>query len=198
MMHSARISPTADAEEAVPPHDHGRTDDDRAGATVAFQLAQQTLSSAMAESKEGFSEATEKAAEALKEVARAATGEEKPTSLRNFAAVVKAAQKASYLNRKLWRSERSVGYRQSFAWTFNAFIYFLCALLSLSFGVKFGSDSTNEMITVWCIAMFQIYIIIEPIQILIVVLAPQLCDDSTAYGRCCLRARYCYNDFFQP
>jgi hypothetical protein len=131
----------------------------------------------------------------------------------------------------------------SLAWLFNVLVYFAASLLSLTYGVKFGSTSTNEMITVWIIAMVQIYFFIEPIQvtlaltltltlalaltltlalaltitiplnpnpnpnptvtltltqILIVVCAPFLCDDSTRCGRCCLRLRYCYNECFSP
>ena len=96
------------------------------------------------------------------------------------------------------RSDRSVCVRMYIAGIFNLWVYFVGALLSLTYGVKFGPDSTNEMITVWVIAMFQIYCIIEPVQILIIVCAPFLCDDSTRLGRFCLKARYCYNEFFSP
>ena len=54
------------------------------------------------------------------------------------------------------------------------------------------------MATVWIVALVQMYLFIEPVQVLVVVCAPFLCDESTRCGRCCLAARYCYNEFFSP
>jgi hypothetical protein len=115
----------------------------------------------------------------------------------NFGAVA-LAQLKQHTERSGWRSDRCVSVRMTLAWLFNLCVYFVSALLSLTYGVKFGPESTNEMITVWFIAMFQIYFLVEPMQILVVVCAPFLCDDATRCGRCCLRIRYCYNEFFSP
>ena len=84
------------------------------------------------------------------------------------------------------------------AWTFNIAVYATCALLCLTYANKFGANSTNEMITVWIIAMFQIYLIIEPVQILVTACAPFLCTEDSRCGRCCLRVKYYYNEFFSP
>jgi hypothetical protein len=102
------------------------------------------------------------------------------------------------LQRRAWRSERAVAVRMTLAWLFNVFTYVVFALSALIYGVKFGDTSTNEMLTVWMVAMFQVYVIVEPVQIFFIVLATCLFDGRTPLGRFCLGVRICYNDFFSP
>ena len=67
--------------------------------------------------------------------------------VRNFGAVVASAKVKQHTERSGWRSDRCVCVRITLAWLFNLFVYFVSALLSLTYGLKFGPQSTNEMIT---------------------------------------------------
>ena len=51
------------------------------------------------------------------------------------------------------------------AWTFNLLLNLICSILSLTFGVvKFKASGTSFMVVGWVVAMFQTYLIIEPMQ----------------------------------
>ena len=122
---------------------------------------------------------------------------EPPKHISIFDVVVAATKTHSEIKRR-WRPEREVRARLIVAWAFNAFIYVASALLSLTYGVKFKSTTTNEMITVWVLAMLQVYLIIEPLQILIMVCLPSLCTPKTRCGRCCTNAWQVLNEVFRP
>ena len=77
------------------------------------------------------------------------------------------------------------------AWTFNIAVYATCALLCLTYANKFGANSTNEMITVWILVLLQIYLIVEPLQILVVIVLPLLCERSERGSRCCKKLKAC-------
>jgi len=118
--------------------------------------------------------------------------------LRSISELVDAASKSHQETKRSWRSTRETRTRASVAWAFNAFIYVGAALLSLTYGVKFRSNSTNEMITVWMLAMLQVYLVVEPLQILLVVCLPTLCTSQTRCGRGCTKTWKALNEIFRP
>ena len=126
-----------------------------------------------------------------------APGTEGP-KLRSISELVDAAAKSHQEVKRRWRSYRETRARTAAAWAFNAFVYVGSALLALTYGVKFKSNSTNEMITVWMLAMLQVYLIIEPIQILVVVCLPNLCSKKTRCGRGCTKTWKVLNEIFRP
>jgi len=98
-----------------------------------------------------------------------------------------------------WRSDCEFWSRVALAWTFNIFIYIVASIASLTYGVvKFQGAATNYMLVGWGIAAVQIYIVLEPLQILIIVFAPWLFNEDTNCGRCCGRVRFWYNELFAP
>jgi len=123
---------------------------------------------------------------------------DKSLTLHTFSDVLTAATESHQKTKRRWRSDRAVRTRQLIAWGFNSSIYSAAALLSLSYGVKFKSNSTNEMMTVWVLAMLQVYLVVEPMQILVVVCLPNVCNSRTRVGRCCTNAVKCCNEIFQP
>jgi hypothetical protein len=57
--------------------------------------------------------------------------------------------------------------RVSLAWGFNLLLFFVCAILSLTYGVvKFRGAATSFMLLGWAVAAFQMYLVIEPLQVL--------------------------------
>jgi len=116
--------------------------------------------------------------------------------LRMFSDIVAAATKKQLGSGANWRTERAVRTRTGVAWAFNGLVYFTVALLTLTHGSKFTARTTNEMLTVWLLAMLQIYLIIEPVQILVIACLPMLCDQSRPRGRCCTAVKRCWHDVF--
>merc|ERR1711924_359766 len=114
--------------------------------------------------------------------------------LRTFSEIVAAATRKYLDNGANWRSDRNVRRRTIAAWAFNALVYFTVAVLTLTHGSKFTANSTNEMLTVWLLAMLQIYLIVEPIQILVMVSIPLVCDQKTDRGRCCAVVKFCWHE----
>ena len=65
-----------------------------------------------------------------------------------------------------WRGRCEYWTRVSLAWGFNLFLFFVCAIVSLTFGVvKFKGSATSFMLVGWAIAACQTYLIIEPLQV---------------------------------
>jgi len=118
--------------------------------------------------------------------------------LTSLAAVVAAAKQKHDETRKRWLSDRVIRCRITVAWSINALIYIASALLTLTYGVKYGSNTTNEMLTLWMLAILQIYLIIEPVQIILIVCLPSLCDKRTRVGRFFTNARACLRELCDP
>eukprot|EP00326_Haptolina_ericina_P003322 CAMPEP_0181205914 /NCGR_PEP_ID=MMETSP1096-20121128/20740_1 /TAXON_ID=156174 ORGANISM="Chrysochromulina ericina, Strain CCMP281" /NCGR_SAMPLE_ID=MMETSP1096 /ASSEMBLY_ACC=CAM_ASM_000453 /LENGTH=119 /DNA_ID=CAMNT_0023296747 /DNA_START=1 /DNA_END=360 /DNA_ORIENTATION=+ len=98
-----------------------------------------------------------------------------------------------------WRGRCAFWTRVSLAWAFHIFLYLVCCLLALTFGVvKFKAQATNFMLMGWAVAACQTYLVIEPLQVFVLVCMPCLWRDDTRLGRCCLRVRYVYNEYFSP
>jgi hypothetical protein len=54
------------------------------------------------------------------------------------------------------------------------------------------------MIVGWIIAYAQTFMLIEPVQILLLAGLPCLMDEDTRCGRCCIRIRFIYNELLAP
>ena len=66
-----------------------------------------------------------------------------------------------------WRGRCAFWTRVSLAWAFHIFLYLVCCLLALTFGVvKFKAQATNFMLMGWAVAACQTYLVIEPLQVL--------------------------------
>ena len=68
----------------------------------------------------------------------------------------------------------------------------------LTYGVTFGNKEAKIMVVSWAVSITQNLCIVEPLQILLNAGAPCMFDESTRCGRCCLRVRFIYNEFFSP
>jgi len=99
----------------------------------------------------------------------------------------------------MWRGECEFWTRVVLSWMFNLFIYFVCAVASLTYGIiKFQGAATNFMLIGWGVAACQTYLVLEPLQIIIIVFLPCIVSEETRCGRCCLRIKFWYNELFTP
>jgi len=98
-----------------------------------------------------------------------------------------------------WRTPRERWWRMKIAWFVVAVAYFFLSLVVLTFGVKaLGPATMNATITAWVIALCQVFLILEPLQICISATMPFCVSEESRCGRCCRRAQWCYNEFFSP
>lgn len=118
--------------------------------------------------------------------------------LDSLSAIVRVAKRRYDDTPKSWLSDRVVRRRTCLAWSFNAAVYAIAALLSLTNASKYGPYSTNEMLTGWLLAIGYIYLIIEPLEIIVTVCLPRLCDRQTNAGDCCLKLWLCLGEICRP
>jgi len=97
-----------------------------------------------------------------------------------------------------WRSRREYRIRHTIAWIFNLGVVIAFCFVSVVYGLKFGEQSTKNMILSWLIAYGVTAAIVEPIQILVVVCFPCLCDESTRCGRYMRKCQFVYNELCAP
>jgi len=132
----------------------------------------------------------------------AAAGDAVKTKKTNLTDITSIALKAyvEEVKRSVrWRSQREQNCRKALAWLFNAAIFFLAALVVLVYGVKaLGSEVMTATVVSWCVAIMQVFLIIEPVQVFIIVLCPFFFSEQTAIGRCFRRVQWCYNEYFTP
>lgn len=98
-----------------------------------------------------------------------------------------------------WRN-KSEQFRRRFAgWFFNALMYVLAGLLVLVYGVQaLGPDTMTSTIVTWLVAILQVFLIIEPLQVCIVAALPFCVNEGTRAGRCCRRLQQFYNEILAP
>lgn len=54
------------------------------------------------------------------------------------------------------------------------------------------------MLLSWLVAYGWTFAIVEPVQILVMALAPSIVSEDTRCGRCCARVQFVYNELFSP
>ena len=128
--------------------------------------------------------------------------QERVTSVQN-ASDVAAVTLEAYMERtkKLihWRSVREQRHRTCLAWMFNALIYFCAGVIVLAYGVKaLGSAAMTATVVGWLLALAQVFFIIEPLQVVVVVAFPFCVNEDTHCGRCFRRAQWVYNELLAP
>jgi len=98
-----------------------------------------------------------------------------------------------------WRGPVEYRLRSFVAWFMGVLLYVIFCLAAAVYGVvKFKGAATNYMLASWGVAAIQTYIIIEPVQVIVVIALPCLVNEQTRCGRCCLRCRFWYNEIFAP
>ena len=97
-----------------------------------------------------------------------------------------------------WRPYSNSCSRLALAWAFSYGIFLVCNCCSLVYGARIGEAGTKAITLAWGVALFQNFVLLEPLQIFVAAAAPCLCDDATALGRCGLRLRFVYNEIFSP
>jgi len=97
-----------------------------------------------------------------------------------------------------WRGPRERACRVGAAWAFNLTVLVLAYLVSIIFCARFGERETSTMSVSWLIAYGLTFLLIEPVQVLLLAGAPFLFDETTLVGRCCLRVRLVYNELCAP
>jgi len=98
-----------------------------------------------------------------------------------------------------WRSRTEQNVRAGLAWIFNAAMYFIASVMVLAYGVEaLGPDVMGPTIRAWLFALIQVFLIVEPLQVVIVATMPFCINEDTRVGRCCRRTQWCYNEFFAP
>ena len=84
---------------------------------------------------------------------------------------------------------RSAGCRQAIAWSVALALTLLALFTSLVYGLKFGEATMSTCMVAWALAYSWTLAVVQPIQVVILVLAPGLFRDDTRCGRCMLRLR---------
>ena len=88
--------------------------------------------------------------------------------------------------------------RVSLAWAIVWAILLAGCFYSILLARTFGAIETNKMIVAWLIAYGQTFVVVEPIQILLLAGTPCLFNEETRCGRCCVRCRFIYNELLAP
>lgn len=131
-------------------------------------------------------------------IRRTASGKVKMRQSQDFASVVLEAKVRKKIEDGRWRGRKEIMCRQILAWSFSALM--VCGMLfqAIIYALKFGDQQTQSMIVSWLVAYGWTFAIVEPVQILILVCAPCLFDDSTRCGRCMLWCKFIYNELCAP
>ena len=70
-------------------------------------------------------------------------------------------------------------------------IEFASASVTMIYASAFGNDETRTYLLTWCLSLGQMWIVIEPLEVLLLVMAPFLCENQTV-----TRLRTAYKDIF--
>merc|ERR1711988_159591 len=95
-----------------------------------------------------------------------------------------------------WRSSREYSCRQAVAWVFAASSLLVFCAVSLIYALKFTDLVMSGIAIAWLVAYGWTFAILEPLQVLLLVLLRH--DDSTRCGRCLGRLRFVYNEICAP
>ena len=69
--------------------------------------------------------------------------------------------------------------RYYFAWFLVLAIEFTSASLTMIYASTFGNDETKTYLLTWCLSLGQMWFVIEPLEVLLLVMAPSLCENDT-------------------
>ena len=93
-----------------------------------------------------------------------------------------------------WRSANAFICRQAVAWALTLVLTLLALFTSVVYALKFGEATMSTCLIAWAIAYGWTFAVVQPIQVLILALAPGLFTDDTRCGRCMLRVKEFYNE----
>ena len=117
----------------------------------------------------------------------------------DFAALTIKAYVAKQQTEIRWRSFREQRCRNAIAWFFNACIYFMVTWMVLAFGVEaLGPGVMAATVVAWVMGLAQVFLIVEPLQVVIVTCFPYCIEEDTRCGRCFRRVQWFYNEFLSP
>ena len=115
-----------------------------------------------------------------------------------FVAAAIEMQMAHKRSELQWRSDREYCCRLSLAWAFNWGVMITACLFAITYGIMLEDAATQRMAITWLISYGITFAIIEPVQVLLMTAAPWLFEDTTQFGRLCLRCRAVYNELCAP
>ena len=95
-----------------------------------------------------------------------------------------------------WRGGRAYLCRQAIAWSVALALTLLALFTSLVYGLKFGEATMSTCMVAWALAYSWTLAVVQPIQVVVLVLAPGLFRDDTRCGRCMLRLREMGGELF--
>jgi len=123
----------------------------------------------------------------------------KNRQLNDFTAIALKAYVEDIKKQVRWRSQREQNIRWFVAWFFSWTMYFVFCWIVLIYGVQaLGPASMSATIMAWLIAILQVFLIIEPLQVCFVALFPFCVNEETTCGRCFRRLQWCYNEVLAP
>ena len=97
-----------------------------------------------------------------------------------------------------WRGTREYAARQALAWAINILVLLLTLFTCLIYALKFGEIATYQMVMSWMISYAWTFLIVEPVQVVILACAPCLFNEEHTCGRCMGRIRFVYNELLSP
>ena len=97
-----------------------------------------------------------------------------------------------------WRSDTERFWRLTLAWTFNLGISVLFIFYALLASLRFGEYETAGLFASWAAAYLYTAILLEPGVICIISAMPCIASEDTRIGRCCLRAKWCWDELLSP
>jgi len=125
--------------------------------------------------------------------------EKRPQKLTDFAAVVLTAYVDHAKRRMRMRSERERRCRKGVAWLFASVVYFVATWIVLIYGVQsLGPEAASATIFSWLMALLQVFLIIEPLQIFFFAALPFCVGPSSRIGRFFEQLRTFYNEILSP
>ena len=68
--------------------------------------------------------------------------------------------------------------RRGFSWAFNCFTFFMLNLMVVTYAMQFGEDKTKLWLMSWVIASVHAWVIIEPAEVILIALVPQLLENQ--------------------
>jgi len=116
----------------------------------------------------------------------------------DFVATAIRAQLRHKLSTLAWRTDSEYHCRLAIAWAFNGAVMVVACLFAIIYALKLKDAATRRMAVTWLISYGVTFAIIEPFQVLMMTCAPWLFEDTTRFGRFCLRCRSVYNELCAP
>mmetsp|Transcript_20586 Transcript_20586/g.52395 ORF Transcript_20586/g.52395 Transcript_20586/m.52395 type:complete len:522 (+) Transcript_20586:3-1568(+) len=97
-----------------------------------------------------------------------------------------------------WRSPFVYNTRVLLAWAFNVGVLMVACFFSIVYALKFQEAATRNMCMAWLVAYGVTFAVVEPVQVIVIALAPSLSDEDSRVGRFCGRCRFVYNELCAP